>query len=711
MKINMKMSYMVCLVLLFLSGCGYKENSIEQPQLQIWSTGWQKETKVIYKDDAEKLNSIRVNNGNIVYSVTSFDEEIFYIQDLKTSSEKLLYMNNREITDVLDYWLDEEGNSFFIVLEATTEGEYVDLWKCSADGKKETLKRLNDFHRGNNDDCYDWKVRIKQNGNILIYSRLAYLVLDEVGNTVREGSLENNMFYDVAYFGEDSLFLRQFENYIDSFSTVDLNTGRSKKLNNLPASTRFDFMKYSDSGIFMYTDSECYCYNLQTEQVKTLFKWADYGIVGDNICCVYAQDGDVHCILYENCVLYDVTYKKTELVTPKAEIVLGCIGESTQLRRAVVDFNNNNSNCIITIRDYWEEDTEVAVNNMYNAILAGDGPDIIGFEPRYANDIVLGKSGMLEDLNVYLNESQVIGPDDIVNSIYQELLTENKLYMLPTNFTLDTLITKKTWVDEIDKWACEDLLKLLKSNPKLDVGVNKDTMLECGALYGLNSVEEYENMQDIIGGYMQISYYLPSDVVYNSDEAARRQGQILFEQCMIDCVDTYLYKKSVWGDDSIFMGFPDVKGNGMAIIPVNCFGINAKSEHKKEAWKFIESFFTEGWKQKITPNWCFSVCKDTLKEQFEDAISVEYYYDRDNNRLEVPIMSYTLAGESIDVYAGKEDIEKLRWMIENASVLRRENASMINIMQEEATYYFAGVKELEQVRDIISNRIILLLDE
>lgn len=707
MKKRFKMSCIVCVVLLLLSGCRGEGKRIEQSEGRMWNVDWEKEIKVIHKDATEALNSICVNNGNIVYStISSGEEKFYYTQNKKTTSKKLLCTNNMATTDVLDYCLDKDGNSFFIVLEATDEGENIKLRKYNPDGEVETIKWLNDFHKGNFDDCYGWKVSVKEDGNILVYSQLAYLLLDEVGNKIKEGSWENNVIYDVAYIGNDILFLHQYKNDLNSFLEVKLDTEDSKEIINIPASVRFDFVEYSDSDILMYTDSECYCYNIQTEQLEMLFKWSDYGIVGDNICCIYVQDGNVHCIIYENSVLCDVTYVETELAEAKTELVLGCIGESTQLRKAVADFNNSSSSCTITIIDYAEKDEETAVNNMYNAILADEGPDIIGFEPRYANDIVLGESGMLEDLNGYLNESQVVNAEELVGSIYQALLADNKLYMLPTNFTIDTLITKEKWVGKDGRWTGQDLLNIMKNNPKIEAAVSKETMIECGILYGMG------NVPDIVGDYLEIANLLPLDIVYDTNEASRRRGDILFEQCMIDSVSTYLYKKSVWGEDSTFVGFPNVEGNGMAIIPVNCFGINAKSEHKEEAWKFIESFFTDEWQQNITPNWCFSICEDVLKKQFEDAAKSEYYYDGNNNRLEVPLMSYILDGATIDVYAANEqDIETLKSMLENIRVVRRENTSMVNIVQEEAAYYFAGEKEVEQVTNVIRNRIDLLLNE
>ena len=47
---------------------------------------------------------------------------------------------------------------------------------------------------------------------------------------------------------------------------------------------------------------------------------------------------------------------------------------------------------------------------------------------------VLTEKGAIENLIPYLEKSDVIGEEDIVDSAYQVLTADGGLYMLPTNF-------------------------------------------------------------------------------------------------------------------------------------------------------------------------------------------------------------------------------------------------------------------------------------
>ena len=205
---------------------------------------------------------------------------------------------------------------------------------------------------------------------------------------------------------------------------------------------------------------------------------------------------------------------------------------------------------------------------------------------------------------------------------------------------------------------------------------------------------------------------MPQTAVYPAEESVRRDGKLLFEVFYIEDMSTYLYNRSVWGEDSVFTGYPEGRGNGMVIVPDNCYAVNAFSEHKDLAWKFIENFFTDEWQKEVTPNYIFSVCEDIFEEQLQEAMRRKMYMGNDGNQYELPIVQYDLDGETINVYAaGEEDVEQLRKMVNDAVMIKRGDSPLTAIIQEEAAYYFAGDKTIEEVVDIIQNRIQLYMNE
>lgn len=147
---------------------------------------------------------------------------------------------------------------------------------------------------------------------------------------------------------------------------------------------------------------------------------------------------------------------------PKTEIILGDIGRASTLQEAVADFNSKNDGITITIHDYYEENINDGISRLYDDILTGKGPDIISFSTDEMDVEVLREKGAIENLIPYLEKSDVIGEEDIVDSAYHVLTADGGLYMLPTNFALYTLITKEKWCSNKENFTFEEALRAVR---------------------------------------------------------------------------------------------------------------------------------------------------------------------------------------------------------------------------------------------------------
>ena len=387
---------------------------------------------------------------------------------------------------------------------------------------------------------------------------------------------------------------------------------------------------------------------------------------------------------------------------PKTEIILGDIGGASTLQEAVADFNSKNDGITITIHDYYEEKISDGISRLYDDILTGKGPDIISFSTDEMDVEVLREKGAIENLIPYLEKSDVIGEEDIVDSAYQVLTADGGLYMLPTNFVLYTLITKEKWCRNKENFTFEEVLRAVRECEE-DPMVSRDLFLQEGAICGGYSGETEDNRLE---QYIKIAEQLPQQAMFQTNDLLMREGKIPFNLECIGDMQQYLYKKSVWGEDAVYTGFPGAEGNGRIFIFVNCFAINSQSTHKEEAWKFVESYFTEEGQKTIAPNWNFSILQDVLDQQLSDSRKQEYYQTSDGKREKLPILTYEIGGNYENVYAAKdEDIQDVREMINNTKVMQRSDLPFIGITQEEALYYFNGEKSIEETVAAIRNKI------
>ena len=387
---------------------------------------------------------------------------------------------------------------------------------------------------------------------------------------------------------------------------------------------------------------------------------------------------------------------------PKTEIILGDIGGASTLQEAIADFNSKNDRITITIHDYYEENINDGISRLYDDILTGKGPDIISFSTDETDVEALREKGAIENLIPYLEKSDVIGEEDIVDSAYQVLTADGGLYMLPTNFVLYTLITKEKWCSNKENFTFEEALRSVRECEE-DPMISRDLFLQEGAICGGYSGETEDNRLE---QYIKIAEQLPQQAMFQTNDLLMREGKIPFNLECIGDMQQYLYKKSVWGEDAVYTGFPGAEGKGRIFIFDNCFAINSQSTHKEEAWKFVESYFTEEGQKTIAPNWNFSILQDVLDQQLSDSRKQEYYQTSDGKREKLPILTYEIGGTYENVYAAQdEDIQDVREMINNTKVMQRSDLPFIRITQEEALYYFNGEKSIEETVAAIRNKI------
>lgn len=390
------------------------------------------------------------------------------------------------------------------------------------------------------------------------------------------------------------------------------------------------------------------------------------------------------------------------LEEPKTEIILGDIGGASTLQEAIADFNSKNDRITITIHDYYEENINDGISRLYDDILTGKGPDIISFSTDETDVEALREKGAIENLIPYLEKSDVIGEEDIVDSAYQVLTADGGLYMLPTNFVLYTLITKEKWCSNKENFTFEEALRSVRECEE-DPMISRDLFLQEGAICGGYFGETEDNRLE---QYIKIAEQLPQQAMFQTNDLLMREGKIPFNLECIGDMQQYLYKKSVWGEDAVYTGFPGAEGKGRIFIFDNCFAINSQSTHKEEAWKFVESYFTEEGQKTIAPNWNFSILQDVLDQQLSDSRKQEYYQTSDGKREKLPILTYEIGGTYENVYAAQdEDIQDVREMINNTKVMQRSDLPFIRITQEEALYYFNGEKSIEETAAAIRNKI------
>ena len=141
--------------------------------------------------------------------------------------------------------------------------------------------------------------------------------------------------------------------------------------------------------------------------------------------------------------------------------------------------------------------------------------------------------------------------------------------------------------------------------------------------------------------------------------------------------------------------------------------MHASSKNKEGVWEFIRFNLTEKRQENMwTANAGFPILKSALDKVLADAMEDEYYEDEDGNKKLTSKMTWTTGDFTVEVYAAtKEQVDRIREMIDTAQPGGTMEEKLYDIIREEAQAYFDGQKKAEDVAALIQNRVQTYLDE
>ena len=651
-----------CIVIMTFCAWGGGQDS-RQNQKVPWQRDWQREERIICQMESSMVKEVRVNKGDFAFRVNGS----LYLGTGEACKEPIFVCRD---TNLVDYCPDGQGGVYCIIQKEAEKESGIWLKRYTSEGDKEEIRLPDGFPE--EVSLYSRCLTVDPEGTIFLCTESGWLLLDSNGNELDRFYRENASGDRVECASSESVLIHRYEAAGESFFVYDRASGEERKIAGLPYFGHYVCSVSEEGELLISTDSALFGCN-EWGELTNLCTWTDYGIVGDDVLAVYGGEEGLHCLQDEGGCFIDICYRDNEKgekgrtedrQAGQKTLTLGCFGETVWLRRAVAGYNRE-SDCMISLVNYLDGDITEAVKKMEEDLRAGKGPDLIAFESSTAMEETLGREGLLESLIPYLERSAVVGKGDLVEPLYRTLLQEGKLYGMPVTFGIEAIITKEKWGGSKGNWtaaAClESMEKAAEENPSLEFGMDKEEWQENLKRYGGSDKSGEAGMSEV---YRKIEKYLPENKIYIAEEAIRRQGSMFWETVIICDVEGYLYHKSAWGEDARFTGFPGAEGNGMALLPIDCYGISSGSRYKEEAWKFIESFFTETGRE-FTIYDRFSADRNVLEEQFRKALTEGTCMGQDGKTVEMPVLAYVTGQEIVEVYgASEEDIDEIKSMLE-----------------------------------------------
>lgn len=415
-----------------------------------------------------------------------------------------------------------------------------------------------------------------------------------------------------------------------------------------------------------------------------------------------------------------ISEKAPNEISEIQEISLGTVHLGWDHLSAISEFNSQSTKYKINVIDYFEGMEESAAGieeaelRLELDIISGKAPDILLCDSKQAQK--LSCKGAFDDLYAYIDNDEKLSRSSFLPNVLDALETKGKLYSISPTFAVDTVAAKSKFVNK-ENWNFEDMQRIYSTLPAdmtlFTQGNNKQGILDLITCGGSNFID-YENMtckfdsEDFINALEFAAQFpkigeMPSDYQYTYNDTA-----LLSTFFVNDFREFNTKKKSEFGDDITFVGYPTSNGQGSGLSFGQRLAITNNSTNKEGAWSFIREYLLS-----YNPN-CMSVISDffdiqvqaaTERPYFINSAGTKEYWDEiislpDGNNLKIEPMSI----DESRFYSNF--IKSLKCSSSNGT-----NSDIYNIIEEESTLFFEGINTSDQCAKMIQSRISLMLDE
>ncbi len=477
---------------------------------------------------------------------------------------------------------------------------------------------------------------------------------------------------------------------------------------------------YDEKNLLVTEGTSLYKYNLDSKEKEEYFNWMDcniasssvsgYGVLSDGRIAAYLQNWNSGGDQAEIALIKEVD--KSE-VTDTVNLTLAYMWSDATMQEKVIAFNKSQDKYHITMKTYGDDadSYDAAVNAFNTAVTSGSDIDIIVFD-SYSQAINFASKGLNADLYELIDKDEDLSRDDFLSNILTACEYDGKLAVLPTTFTLQTVVGKTEDVGDTPGWTLDDMKALLASKPEgtqLFTYMDRSTALEALMNLGYNDFIDWTNAscnfdsQEFVD-VLEFANMFPEEVDLNMDNGDTseliNQGKQLLDVYYLGDFEQIQMYRAVFGGPFTYIGYPTTSGNGAMLTLNNIVGISNNCKDIDGAWQFVRTLFLPG--DSEDSSYGFSVRKDEFDKYCQDAMS-------DKN----VVTSYQWGDVTVDIQpATQEDVDQVKDLVDGTTAVNGAVSSDItNIISEEAAAYFSGQKSAEDVAKIIQSRMQVYLSE
>ena len=544
------------------------------------------------------------------------------------------------------------------------------------------------------EDPFPTLAAIDQQGRILIKTEQYLYALDEAG-AVKATLDFMGSYYEISQDGQGNIYL---SDPLDTELAYLLDQERFTigqalfpiKINQtiVPGGGEYE-LYIIESGSLVGVD-------MDGGTLTTLVKWAKMGLVGAVNGVVYLDEDTLLLsaldIIINTEKLLTLTQMPASEVPEKDPVRVAYVVSDPEMgdnytsgtftQHAMNQFNRESSQYQVEYTYY------ASVTELQMEIQAGSSPDIILFNTygeEYPSEQLFSRKGYLVDLEPLVESDPELSVEDFLPNVITAMKESNGgLYTMPLNFYFRTLAAERTYVGERTSWTTWDIYEIAKTLPE-------DMVVHSTAQYTLeyllqHSINSYVDMENLTCDFTNETFYglMNLSLEHSNPDIRVEMDALLTTVCSIGTLSNFAQDLRSYGEDMVFLGYPSAPGNGGDLVMMDCMGILTTAGNPEGAWEFLRTLYLPEI-QAFASGLQLSIRKDLFYEE---------------NRKYMESHGVT-----------EEEIAAAEAIVLGACSRTVYDNPAIDIVIEEAEAFFSGDKTVQEVAEIIENRVKIYLWE
>lgn len=473
------------------------------------------------------------------------------------------------------------------------------------------------------------------------------------------------------------------------------------------------------------TEEHLLGYNINDQSSNILINWVNSSIIPQDIVDIVDIDEET-IYIYSNDSISNERglwkyVKEDEGKVYNKEIINISYKENGEydIPLAAIKFNNSQDEYHIVCNETSGKFTDIT-----ESIYINDNIDIIALN-SIDEYIKYSDAGILTDLYSLEMESNILNREDIFGCVRDAFERDEKLFGLPSEFTLKTYSVKSNAIPEDVVWNVQTLINMLDPSSR-----------ECRLLESMNFENIYNEfiysiLSDYVSwkekmcsfttasfvDYLELLSILPETDEFEGDGNLYASDEVILYPASIGNFVDYAQAHYVFGDDkSYIIGYPSSDGSLSKLNASKIYTITENSNSKKGALTFIkylcsaECVINEAQGMRSIP-----ALKNTMNAWSKVEKGMFYYIFLDEvgrYKGSKEMMSEITEGvPGICVLIDDTFINTFESFLDNINVCTYIPQTVIDIVNEEISVYCNTKRSAEETSKIIQSRVSIYLSE